>query len=181
VDRATPPASVAIVDVNHGASGIARVDVPAPDASGVMIVGERVVVAAPTVRVTTFGGEEVATLRATPGEPLWIAGRGDGPVFLIDADYAIRVVDPDDWTVVARWAGEFLDAAGVPGGGLIAIDLDGVVHAARLVGHRVEEIGTAATAVGAGKLAVTDDGRIVIAGAGPEPVHTITFRLDAGS
>ena len=180
MDRPTPLASVAILDMGPGAAATARVDVAAEDAVGVLIVGQQVVVAAPTVAVWTFDGEEFATLPPTPGEPLWISGGGDGPVFLVDADYAIRIVDPGTWTVAARWDGEFVDAVAVSGGGLIAIDLDGGLHAGRLRAGQVEELGAAATGVGAAKLAVTSDGRLVIAGAGPEPVQTMTFRLDPG-
>ena len=170
-------AVVASVDVSRAPREAARVDVPARDASGVLIVGELVVVAAPEVLVTTFEGEAVARLPATTGEPLWISGGGDGPVFLIDADYSIRVVDPATWTVAARWDGEFVDAVAVPGGALIAIGLDGVLHAGRVRGGRIEEIGTAATGIGAAKLAVTSDDRLVICGAGSEPVHTMAFRF----
>ena len=177
----TPPATVAILDVRGAAASkdAPRVDVPAEDASGLLVVSDRVVVAAPVVRVWSLAGQEVATLRPTPGEPLWISGGEDGPVFLIDADYSIRVVDTATWAVAATWDGEFVDAVAVAGG-MIAVDLEGVLVAARLGPAGVEEIGRAATGVGAARLAATGDGRLVIVGAGPVPVHTMTFHLDPG-
>jgi hypothetical protein len=173
-DGTAPETKVVVLDL---AGGSGRVDIPAEDASGVRIVGNQVVVAAPLVRAWTFAGEEVAALPATPGAPLGISG-GDagGPVLLFDADWSIRVVDAATWTVLATWTGSFLDAVAVPGG-LIAVDLEGRLHAARLGRDGVQEVGRAETGVLAARLSVTGDGRIVIMGAGPVPVHTISFRL----
>ena len=175
-DGEEPEPEVVILDVRGSA---APVRLAAPGASGVRIIGDHVVVAAPTVRALTLKGEEVASLPATPGAPLRIsAGDGDGPLFLFDQDWSIRLVDPGKWTVLATWRGSFLDAVAVPGG-IIAIDLAGTLHGGRPGRDGVEEVGLAETGIGAGRLAATSDGRLVVMGAGAVPVHTLTYRLAA--
>ena len=139
------------------------------------------VIAAEVVRVFSFAGKEVAALPASPGAPIGISGgEGGGPVFLIDADWSIRVVDPVGWVVRATWAGPFLDAVAVSGG-LVAIDLEGRLHAGCLELAVVKELGTAETGLRDARLAATGDGRLVISSAGPVPVHTLTFQLHCGS
>ena len=182
-DGSTPNATIAIVDpARPSASGDAPVEVAAPGASAVRIVGDRVVVAAPTVRAFSFDGTEVAALDATPGTPRGLAGgNGADPVLVFDRDWSIRVVDPGSWSVLAHWPGSFLDAIVVEGGGLIGVGQAGTIVAARLGAGGVEEIGRAETGIGAARLAATGDGRLVILGAGPEPVHTVEYRLRARS
>jgi hypothetical protein len=97
-------------------------------------------------------------------------------VFLRDADWSIRVVDPASGAVRATWAGPLLDAVALPGG-LVAIDMQGRLHAGCLTAGGVQEIGTADTEIMAAQLAATGDGRLVIAGAGAVPVHTTVVQL----
>lgn len=168
---------VAVLDL---AGGAAPVMIPADGASGVRIAGDRVVVAAEVVRIFSFRGAELAALPAGRGAPIGISGgEGGGPVFLIDADWSIRVVDPTAGAVRATWAGPFLDAIAVSGG-LVAVDLEGRLHAGCLEAGGVKEVGTAETGVRAAQLAATADGRLVLSGAGPVPVHTVAFQLRCG-
>ena len=174
---ATPRVQVVVLDLVTGA---VFATLPADGASGVRIVGERVIIAAPVVRAWTFAGIEVAALSGGRGAPLALSGGDDGePVILIDADFSIRVVDPTNWAVRATWAGSFLDAVPVPGG-LIAVDLAGLLHAGCLEAGEVREVGAAETRVRAAHLAVTGDARIVIMGAGAVPVHALSYRLRCG-
>jgi hypothetical protein len=177
-DDGAPATRVVILDLARHA---APVTLRADGASGVRIVGDRVVVTAEVVRVFSLAGAEVAALPAGHGAPNGISGGdGGGPMFLMDADWSIRVVDPASWAVRATWAGPFLDAVAVPGG-LVAIDLDGRLHAGCLGTGGLTEVGTADTGVRAAQLAATGDGRLVISGAGAVPVHTVTFHLRCGS
>jgi hypothetical protein len=174
----SPPAASRVVVLDL-AGGTPPVNIPADDASGVLIAGDRVVVAAPVVRTWTFDGREVAALPSTRGTPISISGGDGGPVLLVDVDWSIRVVDTATWTVRATWRGPFLDAVDVPGG-LIALDFEGRLHAACLGTGALTEVGQAATGIRAAHLAATGDGRIVIMGAAAVPVHAAPFRLTCG-
>ena len=175
---AVPAAQVVVLNLVGGA---ALTTLPADGASGVRIVREWVVIAAPVVRAWTFAGTKVAALPAGRGAPLALSAGDDGePMLLVDADFSIRVVDPTTWAARATWAGPFLDAVPVPDG-LIAVDLEGVLHAGCLEAGEVREVGTAETGVRGAHLAVTGDGRIVIMGAGAVPVHALPFRLRCGA
>ena len=169
-----PLAKAVVLDLTSGA---ASAPIPAAEASSVRIVGDRVVIAAPVVRVWTLDGVEVSALPARPNAPLALSGGDDGGlVLLIDADWSIRVVDAVTWTVQAIWSGPFLDAVAVPGG-VVAVDFEGKLHGGCLATDRLREVGAADTGVPAAHLAATGDGRIVIMGAGAVPVYASAFRL----
>ena len=174
----TPATHIVVLDL---VGGSAPVIIPADGATGVRIAGDRVVVAAPIVRVWTFDGAPIAALPAGRGAPLWLGGGEGGPVFVVDANWSIRILHPSSWSVQATWAGPLRDAVAVPGGGIIGVDLQGKLHAGCLEGDRVREVGTAETGVHAAHLAVTGDGRLVIMGSAAVPVHTTAYRLTCGA
>lgn len=174
---AVPASRVVVLDV-------ARPDdpavIPADGATAVRIAGDRVVIAAEDSRVFDLAGAQIAALPKGHGAPIRLSGGDAGPVFLVEADFSLRVVDPATGAVRATWPGPVLDAVAVPGG-LVAIDLEGRLHAGCLGAGGVAEAGTAETGVRNAQLAATGDGRLVILGAGAEPVHTATFQLRCGS
>lgn len=169
-----PAERVVVLDL---ASGAAPVTIAADGAIDVRIVGDRVVVAAPTVRVWSLGGAPIAALPAAPGAPLWLGTGGGGHVILVDPQRSLRVVSTSTWSVQATWPGPLLDAVAVPEGGFVGIDFDGKLYAGCLDGDRIRQIGTAETGIRNGRLAVTGDGRLAIMGAGAVPVHTATYWL----
>lgn len=167
-----PPEKVVVVDVT---SDSAPVEIPAEGASQIRIVGDRVVIGAPAIRVVNFAGELIAELLATPGAPLTISGGDDGaPLIAIDQDWSIRVVDTASWKIKAKWPGKFLDAVAAPNG-LIAIDYQGTLHAGCIEDSVVHEVGTSDTGILAAQLAVTGDQRLAILSAGL--VHLMDFQL----
>jgi hypothetical protein len=169
--RVTPQETVVVVELNGNS---APIEIPAKDASQVRIVEDRVVIAAPVIRIVNFAGELVAELPATPGAPLAISG-GDsgGPLIAIDQDWSIRVVDPATWTTRARWANKFLDAVAVPNG-LIAIDHNGTLHAGCIEQSAIREVGTFDTGMTGAQLAVSDN-RLAVMSAGR--VQVMEFQL----
>jgi len=173
-----PATRVVVLDLTGASAGV---DIVADDASDVQIVADRVVVAAPVVRVWTFAGAQVAALPATPGTPHALRAGDSGPLFVVDANGSIRVVNPATWSVQAVWDGPLLDAVAVPGGGLVALDAEGRLHAGCLSGDRVRQLGIVDSGVRASRLAVTGDGRLVLQGGRPIPVATMTYRLSCGT
>ena len=170
-----PPEKVVVIDLNNDT---APVEIPAEGASQIRIVGDRVVVGAPVIRVWNFEGEQIAELSKTPGAPLSISGGDDGgPLIVIDQDWSIRVVDTAEWTVKATWAGKFLGAVAVLNG-VIAIDYQGTLLAGCIQNSAVREVGTFDTGILAAQLAATADNRLAILSAGE--VHLMSFQLDCG-
>src|SRR5262249_51887094 len=100
--RRAAPSEVIVLDLSGRSP---PVTIPAAEAASVRIVGDRVVVGAPTVRVWTFAGTEVASLPPELSGPQGITAHEGGLVLLVNPD--IRLLDPATWTLRGRWAGYF--------------------------------------------------------------------------
>ena len=144
----------------------------------VRIVGNHIVVIAPEVSVWEFTGKEVAKLPPTITAPFRISvSSKEDYLVLIDNDWSVRVVDVNNWEIKAIWKGHFRDI-GITEQGLIALDLEGHLHAACFTDKGLEPIGLANTGLLASQLAITNDGCLIIMGAGPVSVHSTTYKLN---
>jgi hypothetical protein len=150
---------------------------PITQAEDVQIFGNRVIVATYEVSIWSFKGVEIARLPATQFAPAGMSSyTGEGYFMLMDHDWTVRIVDPKNWTIKARWKGYFRDIISTASG-IIALDTDGNLHAACLTDKGVQEIGTARTGLLASKLVVSDENHLMTMGAGPVAVHSISYEL----
>jgi hypothetical protein len=131
----------------------------------------------PEITIWTFTGKEIAKLNPTLNTPFRFAvSTKEDNLALIDNDWSIRVVDTNKWELKAVWHGRFRDVV-IVDQGVIALDLEGRLHAACFSGRGVKPIGIADTGVFASILAVTEDGRLVIMGNGAISVHSVEYKL----
>ena len=159
-------------------TGAPAVELPADNAEDVLIIDRFVVVLSPEITIWTFEGELAEKLSPTPNTPFrFSVDANEEHLMLIDNDGSVRIVDVKTWDVKAQWKGSFRDILRTDQG-FIALDLDGQLHAACLSGKELRPIGIARTGLLASRLALADEGRLIIMGNGPTAIHAIPFKLN---
>ena len=177
-DQIVEPAKILVYDL---LSKTPPVIVPVKNGEDVFIVNSYVVVLSPEITIWNFKGEEVAKLSPTKSIPFRFSVSIKEDYFaLIDNDWSVRVVDVNNWELKATWEGHFRDIV-ITDQGLIALDLDGHLHAACFSDEGLKPIGIANIGILASKLAITNDGRLIIMGNGPVSVHSVDYKLNCGS
>lgn len=151
--------------------------IPETQISDVRIVGNHIVILANEVSVWNFTGEEVARLPAT-GSPYRISVNENEDCFaLLDNDWKARIVETRNWKIKAIWNGYFRDII-ITKEGLIAVDLEGRLHAACLSNGQFKPVGTVATNLSASQIVSTGDDWIIIMGMDSVSVHSVTYNLN---
>ncbi len=180
VDQADVPPKILVYDL-FSDTGMIPVIIPVENGEDVMIINSYVVVIAPEITIWTFNGEAVAKLTPTKNTPFRISvGPKEDYLAMIDSDWSIRVFDAHYWVLKAVWDGQFRDIVNSDQG-LIALDLEGHLHAACFSNEGLKPIGTADTGLLASRLAITNDERLIIMGNGEVAVHAVDFKLNCGN
>lgn len=174
-DQATEPSKILLFDILSGAPPIT---LPVEEVDDVQIAGNHVVVLAPEVSIWSFSGEVVAKLPSTNLAPASVSSfTENGYLALIDHDWSVRIIDTNNWSIKATWKGYFRDIVSTASG-VIALDLDGNLHAACLTDKGVRAIGKASTRLLVSKLAAYDDSHLIIMGVGHVAIHSISYQLN---
>jgi hypothetical protein len=170
--RAPDGARSTEVVVVFAADGSARGRRTIPGAKKIAASDQRVLVAARTPAVLDLDGAVVA--EPAPLPPSVTRVREGAAMFAaIGAAGAVALVRPADGAVLATWEIKAVDAVPLPGG-VAAVDLEGTVRIGCLEGGAIREVADADSGV---KNAVIQHlgGRLVVAGAGADPVRVATF------
>jgi hypothetical protein len=160
------------VVVVSAADGSARGRRTIPGAKKIAASDQRVLVAARTPVLLDLDGTVVA--EPAPVPPSVTRVREGAAMFAaIGAAGAVALVRPADGAVVATWEVKAVDAVPVPGG-VVAVDLEGTVRLGCLEGGAIRQVAEVDSGV-ASAVVQHVGGRLVVAGAGAEPVRVATF------
>jgi hypothetical protein len=177
-DQAVKPSKIMLYNISLESPPIT---LPIKNADDVLIVGNHVIVLASEVSVWSFSGEQLAKLPTTIGIPFRISvSVNEDYLALINNDWSVRIVDTSNWEIKFTWKGYFRDIV-ITDLALIALDLEGNLHAACLTDEGIELIGIVNTGVLASQLAITDDKHLIMMGVGPVSVHSATYKLNCGN
>jgi hypothetical protein len=161
-------AEIVIVAADGRERGRYKLGVIAPmTASGdrVLVAGDKPVVLDLDAKVVAEPAlQPLGTLRVREGSGLFAA---------VGATGAVTLIRPADGATLATWNIHAIDAVPVPNG-IVAIDFQGMVAVGCVDGSSVRKAAEAASGVSAAILQHVDD-RIVVAGAGADPVKAATF------
>ncbi len=116
-----------------------------------------------------------ANVVARPAMPLSVTRvrEGAGMFAALGAAGDVALVRPTDGVVIATWDVNAVDVVPVPKGA-VAVDFEGNVRVGCLQGNALRNVGEVASGVSGAVIQLVDS-RIVVAGAGADPVRVATF------
>lgn len=141
-------------------------------ASALVASGDRLLVAARKVVVLDLDAKVVGEPSPIPDSVTRVR-EGGGMFAAVGAAGDVALVRPVDGAVLATWGANALDAVPVPRGA-VAIDLEGNVLVGCLEGTTIRKVADAASGARGAVIQLVGD-RIVVAGAGANPVRAAAF------
>jgi len=146
-------------------------------ASDIRIINNHLVIISPEISIWTLNGVVIVNLPSTVSAPFNMAISAREDYFaVIDSNWNIRIIDTQTWEVAANWEGDFRDVT-ITDKGLIALDLDGNLHAACISNGNLIYIGKIDLNLTASHIAHTNDCRLIIMGGGLVSVHSVDYTL----
>ncbi|HEY3386982.1 MAG TPA: hypothetical protein VGK46_10750 [Saprospiraceae bacterium] len=142
-----------------------------------IIVGDHVVELTETITVLNFSGEEIAKLPVSRTRPYRVSWDLESMhMAILDHDWHIRLVNLEQWKVIAEWKGMFKDVS-IHRDHLIALDLENQLHAACIQSHTLEAKGIVATGLLVNQIAIGEDDHLYLMGSGPVAVHKTRYSI----
>jgi hypothetical protein len=163
--------STAIVVVSV-ADGRVRGQRELDGATALIASEDRLLVAATKVVVLDLDAKVVAEPAPIPDSVIRVR-EGAGVFAAVGAAGAVALVRPADGAILATWDVHAFDAVPVPHG-VVAIDLEGNVLVGCLEGSAIRKVTEVASGAPSAVIQLVGD-RIVVAGAGADPVRVATF------
>ncbi len=154
------------------ADGKARGRRAVDGASALVASADRVMVAATKVVVLDLDAKVVAEPTPMPLS-VYRVREGAGMFAAIGAAGAVALVRPSDAAVLASWDGRALDVVPLAHG-VVAVDREGKVRVGCLDGNAIRATAEVASDVRGAVIQLIGD-RLVLAGAGKDPVRVATF------
>ncbi|MBA3394498.1 MAG: hypothetical protein H0T89_17770 [Deltaproteobacteria bacterium] len=141
-------------------------------ATALIASDDRVLVAAKEPVVLDLDANVVATPSSMPLSVTRVR-EGAGMFAALGAAGDVALIRPADGVVVATWDVNAVDVVPVPKGA-VAVDFEGNVRVGCLQGNALRNVGEGASGVSGAVIQLVDS-RIVVAGAGADPVRVSTF------